>query len=126
VEVVPLRRSTGFVTVSEGLICGDKSTDVFEAVRKRALSEQDMGDHVNVSSRADVGGGMNHRRSWLFGNGRSRVGAVAVVAAAVRWLGSLGANRMAQPAGSAASSVRLFGLHGRDPVAQRKPRKGRP
>jgi hypothetical protein len=34
-EVVPLRRPTGLVTVTDGLCCGDKWTDVFEPVRKR-------------------------------------------------------------------------------------------
>lgn len=34
-EVVPIRRSTGFATVTEGLFCGDKWIDVFEPVRQR-------------------------------------------------------------------------------------------
>jgi hypothetical protein len=34
-EVIALRRSTGFLTITEGLFVGDKWTDVFEPVRKR-------------------------------------------------------------------------------------------
>jgi hypothetical protein len=34
-EVLPLRWATGFVTVTEGLCCGDNWTDVFEPVRRR-------------------------------------------------------------------------------------------
>jgi hypothetical protein len=34
-EVLPMRQSTGFITVTEGLCCADKWTDVFEPVRKR-------------------------------------------------------------------------------------------
>lgn len=34
-EVMALRRSTGLVTVTEGLFVGDNWTDVFEPVRRR-------------------------------------------------------------------------------------------